>query len=348
MTRRLLAPRLALAHCLMRIGVKSLKVALAHYLPSGGLDDVVAAAGPADLEIVKIDVTAPAEAQCKTIKDADALFFVFGGQMPDAVIRQASRLKFIQTMSAGYEYLNLDLLKELDIPFANSGGMNSPAVAEHTIALILSVARKLVQADAAVRKGTWLMQSPATDPFSYGELYDKRVGIVGLGNIGRNVARRLQGFNCELVYASPKRIPEEQEKELGISNVELDELFETSDIVTLHAPLTPKTKHMVNRERLAKMKSTAILINTSRGGVVDERALLDALQQGKIAGAGLDVFEPEPPQQDNPLFQLDNIVVTPHCGGGTAGMQQRMISFCWQNIAAALTGKTPKNLIPIR
>jgi len=325
-----------------------MKVALAHYLPFGGLDDIVAAAGPDDLEIVKIDVTAPAEAQCETIKDADALFFVFGGQMPDAVIRQASRLKFIQTMSAGYDYLNLDLLKELDIPFANSGDMNSPAVAEHTVALILSVARKLVQADAAVRKGMWLFQSPATDPYSYGELYDKRVGIVGLGNIGRNVAQRLQGFNCELVYASRTRLSDKQEKELGIENVELDELFETSDFVTLHAPLTSTTKHMVNQERLAKMKSTAILINTSRGGVVDESALLDALQQGEIAGAGLDVFDPEPPKKDNPLFQLDNIVVAPHSGGGTAGTQRRIISFCWQNIAAALTGKTPRNLIPNR
>ena len=325
-----------------------MKVALAHYLPSGDWDDIVAAAGPDDLEIVRIDVTAPVEAQCETIKDADALFFVFGGQIPDAVIKQSSRLKFIQTMSAGYDYLNLDLLKELDIPFANSGDMNSPAVAEHTVALILSVARKLVQADAAVRKGMWLFQSPATDPYSYGELYDKRVGIVGLGNIGRNVAQRLQGFNCELVYASRTRLSDKQEKELGIENVELDELFETSDFVTLHAPLTSTTKHMVNRERLAKMKSTALLVNTSRGGLVDESALLDALQLGKIAGAGLDVFESEPADKDNPLFQLDNIVVTPHCGGGTAGTQQRIIASCWQNIAAALTGKTPRNLIPIR
>lgn len=322
------------------------RVALAHYIP-GDLDDIVADAGPDDLEIVKMDVQASEEAQSEVLKDADVLFFVFGGKMPDAVLRQAARLRFIQTMSAGYDYLNLDLIKELEIPLATSGDMNSPAVAEHTVALILAVARKLVRADAAVRAGGWLLQQPATDPYTYGEIFGKRVGIVGLGNIGRNVAQRLQGFNCELVYASPSALPKDQERELGVVRVGLDELFETSDIVTLHVPLTSETRHMVNRDRLERMKPSAILINTTRGAVVDEAALTEALQDDVIAGAGLDVFDIEPPAKDNPLFGLDNVVVTPHVGGGTSGTQERIISFCWQNIRDALDGREPRNVVSI-
>lgn len=322
------------------------RVALAHYIP-GDLDDIVADAGPGDLEIVKMDVQASEEAQSEVLKDADVLFFVFGGKMPDAVLRQAARLRFIQTMSAGYDYLNLDLIKELEIPLATSGDMNSPAVAEHTVALILAVTRKLARADAAVRAGGWLLQQPATDPYTYGEIFGKRVGIVGLGNIGRNVAQRLQGFNCELVYASPSALRKDQERELGVVRVGLDELFETSDIVTLHVPLTSETRHMVNRDRLEQMKPSAILINTTRGAVVDEAALTEALQDDVIAGAGLDVFDTEPPAKNNPLFGLDNVVVTPHVGGGTSGTQERIISFCWQNIRDALDGREPRNVVSI-
>lgn len=322
------------------------RVALAHYIP-GDLDDIVADAGPGDLEIVKMDVQASEEAQSEVLKDADVLFFVFGGKMPDAVLRQATRLRFIQTMSAGYDYLNLDLIKELEIPLATSGDMNSPAVAEHTVALILAVTRKLARADAAVRAGGWLLQQPATDPYTYGEIFGKRVGIVGLGNIGRNVAQRLQGFNCELVYASPSALRKDQERELGVVRVGLDELFETSDIVTLHVPLTSETRHMVNRDRLEQMKPSAILINTTRGAVVDEAALTEALQDDVIAGAGLDVFDTEPPAKNNPLFGLDNVVVTPHVGGGTSGTQERIISFCWQNIRDALDGREPRNVVSI-
>jgi phosphoglycerate dehydrogenase-like enzyme len=323
------------------------KVAIAHYI-TGGFDDIVVAVGPDDLEIVKMDVLQTSEdAQSEVLRDADALFFVYGGKMPEAVLRQAAQLKFIQTMSAGYDYLDLDLLKELGIPFATSGDMNSPAVAEHTVALILAVARKLIRADAVVRAGGWAMQEAATNPYTYGELFEKRVGIVGLGNIGRNVAQRLQGFGCELQYSSPRPLPEEQERELGVKHVELDALFETSDIVTLHMPLTAKTKHMVNRDRLERMKPSAILINMSRGAVVDEAALVDALQDGKIAGAGLDVFDPEPPAKDNPMFRLQNVIVTPHIGGGSSGTQERIISFCWQNIEDALEGRKPRNVVSL-
>ena len=256
-----------------------------NYIP-GGLDEIVAAAGPDDLEIVKIDGQASEEVQSEVLKDADVLFFVGGGRMPEVVLRQAARLRFIQLMSAGYDYLDIDLLKELGISFASSGDMNSPAVAEHTMALILAVARKIAQADAAVRAGEWLLQEPSTDPYTYGELFGKRVGIVGLGNIGRNVAQRLQGFDCDVLYSSPRPISEERRRELGVKHVGIEELFEASDIVTLHVPLTSATKHMVNRDRLERMKPSAILINTTRGAVVDESALIEALQERKDCWGG--------------------------------------------------------------
>jgi len=248
-------------------------------------------------------------------------------------------------MSAGYDFLDLDFLRQRGIPFATSGDLNSSVVAEHTVALILALLRRLVRADAALRAGSWLMQEPETDPYSYGELYGKRVGIIGLGNIGRNVARRLRGFDCHLQYASRRPLSAKQERELCLERVDLEQLFETSDVVTLHTALTPQTRRIVNRDRLKLMKPSAILINTSRGPVVDEAALIEALREGKIAGAGLDVFDSEPPRKDNPLLRMDNVVVTPHCAGGSSGTQERIISFSWQNIKAFLSGETPRNLI---
>ena len=170
---------------------------------------------------------------------------------------------------------------------------------------------------------------------------DKLVGILGLGNIGRRVARRVQGFEAEVQYHDAFPLTQEEEDELAVRYVSLEELFRTSDILTCHTPLTQNTHHIVNAERLALMKPTAVLINTSRGPVVDEQALIHALQEGTIAGAGLDVFEKEPVDTDNPLLTMDNVVVTPHMAGTTWDTWFRRASFAYENMQRVWNGEAP-------
>ena len=167
------------------------------------------------------------------------------------------------------------------------------------------------------------------------------MGVLGMGNIGRRVARRVQGFDARVQYFDAYPLEEDEEKALHVARVSLDELFRTSDILTCHTPLTPDTHHIVSRKRLALMKPTAVLINTSRGPVVDETALIEALEEGRIAGAGLDVFEQEPVDPDNPLLKMDNVVVTPHIAGTTWNTWFRRAAFAYENMQRVWNGEAP-------
>jgi phosphoglycerate dehydrogenase-like enzyme len=276
--------------------------------------------------------------------DADFLL-TMRGTFSERVLRAARKLRLIQLIPAGYDLMDLPLLQELGISCATSGDANAPAVAEHTIMLILALARKFRRADATVRGGGWRGDNPSVRSMTYFDLVGKRVGIVGLGTIGQHVAKRLRGFDCQIQYTKRHPLPVTQEQALGVTRVSLRDIFTTSDIVTLHVALTTETEHLVGRDELTLMQPSAILINTSRGRVVDEAALIEALQQGKIAGAGLDVFAPEPPAPDNPLLQMDNVIVTPHVAGGSRESITRMVAFSWQNIKDVWEGKVPRAVV---
>jgi phosphoglycerate dehydrogenase-like enzyme len=212
-------------------------------------------------------------------------------------------------------------------------------VADHTLLLILSLYRRLLASDQATRKGGWNAPIDGMNTF---EMAGKLVGILGFGNIGRKVARRAQGFDATVQYYDRYPLPPERERELKVNRVSLEELFRTSDIITCHAPLTRDTRHVVNREHLAMMKPTAVLINTSRGPVVDEAALLEALQHKRIAGAGLDVFEKEPVDPNNPLLRMENVVVTSHTAGTTWDTWFRRAEFAYQNMKRVWEGEPPQ------
>jgi len=299
---------------------------------------------PAGLTTLMIPNGVSDEEKIAALTDADFIL-TFSGTFSEWVLRAARKLRFIQLIPAGYDLMDLPLLQELGIPCATSGDANAPAVAEHTIMLILALARKFQRADATVRAGGWRFDNPSTNPNTYFDLVGKRVGIVGLGNIGQHVAKRLRGFDCQMQYTKRHPLPVEQEQALGVTCVSLREIFTTSDIVTLNVALTTETERLVGRDELALMKPSAILINTSRGRVVDEVALIEELQQGKIAGAGLDVFEPEPPAPDNPLLQMDNVIVTPHVAGGSRDSITRVLAFSWQNIKDVWEGKVPRAVV---
>jgi len=274
----------------------------------------------------------------EAVKDADFIM-AFRAKLTERILRSAKKARLVQILSAGYDSINLKLLRELGIPCANNGGANSRAVADHAVLAMLSLYRRLMAADRAVREGRW---SAAIDGMNTFEMANKVVGVLGFGNIGQKVARRVQAFDAIVQYYDKFPLSPERERELKVKRVSLEDLFRTSDVITCHAPLTRDTRHIVNRERLSMMKPTAVIINTSRGPVVDEVALADALQQKRIAGAGLDVFEKEPVDPGNPLLRLDNVVVTPHSAGTTWDTWFRRAEFAYQNMKRVWEGEPPQ------
>ena len=279
----------------------------------------------------------PLEDQKLAVAYADFII-VYRAHLHDDVLRAAENVRVVQTLAAGYDSMNLGLMRDLEIACCNNGGANSLAVADHAVLLMLTLYKQLLAADRSVRAGTW---SRPIDGFNTFEMTGKLVGILGLGNIGRQVAKRVQGFDAQVQYFDLFPMTRERERELNVTRVGLDDLFATSDIITCHTPLTPDTRHIVSRELIALMKPTAVLINTSRGPVVDEEALIEALSEGRIAGAGLDVFETEPVSPDNPLLTLDNVVVTPHSAGTTWDTWFRRSEFAYRNLKSVWEGNPP-------
>jgi phosphoglycerate dehydrogenase-like enzyme len=313
------------------------KVVFIHGVSQRVLDAIVSL-NPQGFTTIAIGGKTPEEQQVEAVKDADFIMW-FSAKMADRVLRSAGKVRLVQGLSAGYDSVNLKLLRELNIPCANNGGANSWAVADHAVLAMLTLYRRIIAADRSTREGRWREAIDGTNTF---EMANKVVGIMGFGNIGQKVARRVQAFDATVQYYDKFPPKPERERELNVKRVALDELFRTSDIVSCHAPLTNDTRHVVNRERLATMKPTAILVNTSRGEVVDEGALYEALRDKRIAGAGLDVFEKEPVDPNNPLLKLENVVVSPHSAGTTWDTWFRRAGFAYQNMKRVWEGQAPQ------
>lgn len=269
----------------------------------------------------------------------------FGNRAVNAdFFRRAPKLKLYQLLSAGYDTVDIEAARAAGIPVCNNGGANSTAVSEHAILLMLAVARRLVWQHESVAAGRWRGNDLAGTKLY--ELRDKTLGIVGLGAIGKKVARLANAFGMRVQYYDIRRVSEAEEDALSVRFRLLGEILRTSDIVSLHVPLTPASRHMIGAAELAAMKPTAYLINTCRGPVVDEVALVAALRDGTIAGAGLDVFDQEPPAADNPLFALKNVVLTPHFAGPTWDNQQARFRNAFDNCQRVARGERPLWVIP--
>ena len=316
------------------------RVAFLHGLNQNTVD-LITSCAPKDFTITEVKGELSEEEQMEAIQDADFLM-VYRAEVSDRLLKTAPKLRLVQLLAAGYDHMNLSLLRELGIPCANNGGANSWTVADHTVLMMLSLYKRLIQADKATREGRW--REPI-DGFNTFEMANKLVGILGIGNVGRKVARRVQAFDAQVQYYDKFPLDPALERELKVKRVSLDELFRTSDILSCHTPLTPETHHLLNRESLALIKPTALLINTSRGAIVKEEALIEALQEGRIAGAGLDVFEKEPVEPDNPLLQMENVVVTPHSAGTTWNTWCRRAEFAYQNMERVLEDEPPLAMV---
>ncbi len=263
--------------------------------------------------------------------------------LPSAAIAAAPRLRLIQHQGVGYDKTDVAAAAARGVPVALCPAGTSVGVAEHVFLLVLALYKQLLRADASLRRGEWLQW--ALRPNSY-EIAGKCFGLVGLGRIGREVAVRARAFGAGLVYYDPFRASPAVEASLQARWLPFDELLAQADIVSLHLPLTPDTHHLIGAAELARMRPTAVLINTARGPLVHQAALVETLRAGQIGGAGLDVYESEPLRPDDPLLALPNLVVTPHIAAGTVDALKTKMTACFDNMLRVARGKPPHDVVP--
>jgi D-3-phosphoglycerate dehydrogenase / 2-oxoglutarate reductase len=285
----------------------------------------------------------PSTDEYDKLQDADYIIFRTL-ELREPTIRSLRKTKFIQRWGAGYDIIDIEAAGKRNIPVAVMTGINATQVAEMTILLTLAVFRNIVQMHNGILDGQW----PRNEFMKRAYVINgKRVGIVGLGNIGAKVAALFRVFGADVQYFDIRRRTVETETQYGVRYVSFEELLKTSDIVSLHVPLDDTTQHMMNGKTLALMKPTAVLVNTSRGGVVDEPALCDALGKNRLLGAGLDVFASEPVGKDSPLRSLNNVVMSPHVGGNTVDNNDNMAGRAIGNIVKFSMGQpiSPADLV---
>ena len=289
-------------------------------------------------EVAYYDVLPP-EGIPQAIEDADAVI-CNKANLSREIIESAKKLKYIGLFATGYNNIDTEAAKERGIVVCNAPGYSTEAVAQLTFSMILALAGSFCDYTASTRAGGWIKSDTFSYfPFPLTELKDKTLGIFGYGSIGRQVAKIGRAFNMNVIVYT--RTPS---KCTDAENVSMEELFSRSDYLTLHAPLTPETAKIINRDTLALMKKSAYLINTSRGGAIDETALADALNNGDIAGAGLDVLTVEPMLEDNPLRTAKNCLITPHIAWAPVETRMRLIEIVAENIKAFING-APVNVV---
>lgn len=259
--------------------------------------------------------------------------WTFGERIDDALLDRLPQLRFVGNFGVGVDSIDLDALDRRGIAFAWPVGANAEAVADHAMALLLAVQHRIVENDALVRSGAW--EADDYLPLPAQDVYGRRLGVIGLGAIGRAFVRRAQAFGMEVRYASPRPLDATRERELGVEHMGLRDLMGWCDVLSLHCPLTDETRGLLTRELIDALRPDAVLVNTARGGVVDEQALIDALVEGRLGGAGLDVFADEP-RVPAALRALPNVVLTPHIADATPGAEAALVAHCAQVALDAL------------
>jgi glyoxylate reductase len=282
------------------------------------------------------------EEMMNRVKDADAVITQLRDPVDKEFIDAGKKLKIIANYAVGFNNIDVEYAKSKRIYVTNTPGVLTEATADIAWALILAVARKIIPADKFVREGKFKGWKPKL--FLGYEIYGKILGIIGMGRIGQAVARRATGFGMKILYHNRKRLPDKVEKLYNATYVDLETLLKTSDFISVNVPLTDETYHLLDEKRLHLLKPNAILVNTARGPVVDEKALYKLLKEGKIAGAGFDVYENEPLLTPG-LEKLDNVVLLPHIGSATFETRSKMSIMVAENVIDALEGRKPKNLV---
>jgi len=316
------------------------KVYVTRELPERGLKIIMERF---DAEVWPEYAPPPKKTIIEKAKDVDALATLLSDKIDAEVFDAAPKLKMIAQLAVGFDNVDVQEATKRGIYVSNTPEVLTDTTADFAWTLLMALARRVVEADKYVRMGKWKVGwHPAM--LQGRDVYGATMGIVGAGRIGYAVAKRATGFSMKILFYDVIPRPE-MEKDFGAKKVDLDELLKQSDFVSVHVPLMKETHHLINAEKLRLMKKTAYLINNSRGPVVDEKALYEALNEGRIAGAGLDVFEQEPTSLANPLLKLDNVVVAPHISSASYETRSKMAEMVADNLIAFFEGKKPPNLI---
>lgn len=290
---------------------------------------------PEDRNITKEELLA-------VVGDQDALITMLSDPIDQEVIEAGPKLKAIANYAVGFNNIDLQTATTKNIAVINTPDVLTNASADFAWALLMSAARRIIEGDNMTRQGQFVGWAP--ELLLGVEVYSKTLGIVGAGRIGQAVAQRAKGFDMKVVYNNRNRLPKEVEEEYGLSYVDLHTLLKESDFISLHCPLTPETKYLIGPDEFKLMKDTAVLINTARGPVVDEVALVQALKEKSIYAAGLDVFEDEPSLKPG-LAELPNVVIAPHIASAGLETRFKMVDLVVSDVQAVLEGRRPKNLV---
>lgn len=298
----------------------------------------------AEIEVFEeVDNPIPREILLSKIRDVDGLLCLLTDNIDSEIIEASQRLKVVSNYAVGFNNIDVNTATKKGIYVTNTPGILTETTADFTFALLLAVSRRLVESDKYIRMGEW---KHAWGPrmFLGSDVHGKTLGIIGLGRIGKALAKRAKGFDMKIIYHDIIR-DESFEERFGVSFRSLKELLEEADFVSVNVPLTKETYHLIGEKEISAMKKTAFIINTSRGAVIDEKQLYNALKNGRIAGAALDVFEKEPINPENPLLKLDNVVVTPHIASASIETRKNMAILAATNLVKALKGEDPPNLV---
>ncbi|MBS7619834.1 D-glycerate dehydrogenase [Candidatus Bathyarchaeota archaeon] len=298
----------------------------------------------AEVEVFEgTDNPIPRDLLLTKIKDIDGLLCLLTDIIDSEMIEKAKRLKVISNYAVGFNNIDVNEATKRGIYVTNTPGILTETTADFTFALLLAVSRRIAESDRYVRMGNWKY---AWGPrmFLGSDVHGKTLGIIGLGRIGKALVKRAKGFDMKVIYYDIVR-DESFEKSYGVSFQNLKTLLEEADFVSVNVPLTENTYHLIGEEEISLMKKTAFLINTSRGAVIDEKKLYNALKNKLIAGAALDVFDKEPIDPDNPLLELDNIIVTPHIASASVETRKNMAIIAAKNLVESLKGEEPANLV---
>lgn len=286
------------------------------------------------------DIPPPREVLLREVEGIDGLVSLLTDRIDGELLDRAATLRVVANVAVGFDNIDVEAATTRGVVVTNTPGVLTETVADFTMALLLGTARRLVEADKYTRANRW--KSWELMLFLGQDVHGATLGLLGLGRIGGAVARRAHGFGMRIVYHDVIR-REDLEAELGITYLPFEQVLREADFVSVHVPLMPETRHLIGRDQLRLMKPTAVLINTSRGPVVDTLALAEALADGTIWAAGLDVFEVEPVPHDHPLLRLDNVIVVPHIASASVVTRTKMAQMAVENLLAVLEGRRPEN-----
>jgi glyoxylate reductase len=313
------------------------KVYVTRLLPKPAMDKIHSFC---DAKVWDGDLPPPQEVLLREVAAIDGLLSLLTDKVDAELMKRARKLRVISNCAVGFDNIDVEEATRRGIIVGNTPGVLTDTTADFAFALLLAAARRLVEGDMVVRAGKWKTWGPMI--LLGHDIHDATLGIIGLGRIGSAVAKRARGFGMKVLYTGRMR-NEQAEEELGVEYAEFSRLLAESDFITLHTTLTQETYHLIGQKEFEKMKRTAILVNTSRGPVVDDMALYEALRTGTIAYAALDVTEPEPLPPTHPLTKLDNVILAPHIASASVATRTKMALMAVDNLNAGLKGNMPPN-----